>query len=38
VQGIADNAPYILTHPGVWDSMAERFAALRTACAVREQG
>lgn len=36
VQGIADNAPYILTHPGVWDSMADRFAGLRAACDLRD--
>jgi hypothetical protein len=37
VQGITDDAPYILTHPGVWASMAQRFAELHAACAVREK-
>jgi len=37
VQGIADDAPYILTHPGVWDSMATRFAELRQASDLRER-
>jgi NAD(P)-dependent dehydrogenase (short-subunit alcohol dehydrogenase family) len=36
-QGIADNAPYILTHSGVWDSMAGRIADLRAACALRDE-
>jgi len=35
-QGIAENAPYVLTHPGVWESMSERFDGLRAACAVIE--
>lgn len=38
VQGITEDAPYILTHPGVWDSMAKRFTELQAACALRENG
>ncbi len=37
VQGIADDAPYILTHPGVWASMAERLAGLKAAADLRER-
>ncbi len=37
IQGITDDAPYILTHPGVWESMAVRISELREACDVRER-
>ena len=32
LRGIADDAPYIITHPGVWRSMEKRLAEIRTAC------
>lgn len=35
--GIESNAPFILTHPGVWASMEGRISALREACALRDQ-
>jgi short-subunit dehydrogenase len=34
---IADDEPYVLTHPGVWESMTDRFQALRSACAQRDE-
>lgn len=37
VAGIEANAPYVLTHPGVWDSMKGRIAELREACELRER-
>jgi len=37
VQGITDDAPYILTHPGVWESMTERLTGLRAAADLRDR-
>ncbi len=37
VEGIEADAPYILTHPGAWQSMAQRFAELQAACTVRDK-
>lgn len=34
---IAADDAYVITHPGVWESMAGRFEALRAACAQRDQ-
>jgi NAD(P)-dependent dehydrogenase (short-subunit alcohol dehydrogenase family) len=37
VAAIEANGPYVITHPGVWKSMAGRFEALHSACAQREE-
>lgn len=36
VTAIAADDAYVITHPGVWESMAGRFEALRAACAKRD--
>jgi hypothetical protein len=36
-KGIEDDAPYVMTHPGVWASMADRLTLLRAACDLRDK-
>jgi hypothetical protein len=36
VTAIAADDAYVITHPGVWETMAGRFEALRAACAKRD--
>ena len=36
VRGIEQDAPYILTHTGVWKSMEKRLTALKAASDARE--
>lgn len=38
VQGIEQDAPFIMTHAGVWPAVEPRFEAIRAACAVRDAG
>lgn len=35
-EGIESNAPYILTHAGVWPSVEQRFEGIKAACALRD--
>ena len=37
VEAIEADAPYVVTHPGVWRTVEERMAVLKEACDLREE-